>query len=129
VIPLPDARLKEQLLELARAPRSPLDLQAYDWREVAPGIRFHLLAEDPARHLQAGLIWARPGARHPRHRHHGEEVVLVLEGRFKDERGAYGPGEICRSLPGSVHSEAVEGDDDCVCFVLYYGALEALGND
>ena len=128
-MPIPDARLKEQLLELARAPLAPIDLAAYTWQEVVPGVRFHLMARDPGRGLQAGLIWARPGAKHPRHRHRGEEVVLVLQGRFRDERGSYGPGDICRSLEGSVHSEAVEGAEDCICYVLYYGALEALPDE
>ena len=122
----PPARVREQLLDLARAPRLPVDLEAYAWQDLAPGVKLHVLFEDASRGVTACLVWARPGARHGRHRHHGDENVLVLQGTLQDERGAYGPGEICRSRTGSSHTEQAVGDVDCVCFVVYYGALEML---
>ena len=122
----PPAYLREQVLDLARAPRLPLDLAAYEWLDLAPGVKLHVLFEDPARGMQACLVWARPGARHGLHRHHGDENVLVLQGTFKDDRGVYGPGEICRSRSGSTHTEEAVGDADCICYVVYYGRLEML---
>jgi putative transcriptional regulator len=82
--------------------------------------------EDPARGVRGCLIHAQPGARHPSHRHKGAENILVLKGALRDERGTYGPGEICRSAPGSVHSEEVVPGEDCLCYVVYYGDLEML---
>ena len=122
----PAAIVREQVLDLARAPRTPIDVSAYRWLEIAPGVKVHVLEEDLSRGKRAVLIWARPGARHPRHRHHGDENVLVLQGTFKDDHGTYGPGDICRSRAGSDHAEEAVGDVDCLCYVVYYGELEML---
>jgi anti-sigma factor ChrR (cupin superfamily) len=116
--------LREHVLELARAPREPLDLAGYSWEEMMPGVRFHVLEEDPARDFRAVLVWARPGASMPRHRHLGDEEILVLRGRLSDGRTEYGPGEVCRSRTGSVHSETALEGEDCVCYVVYHGGHE-----
>jgi anti-sigma factor ChrR (cupin superfamily) len=124
--PAPDGHVRQEILDLADAPRLPLDLEAFDWREVAPGIRVHVMREDAERGMRACLVWADPGATHTRHRHLGSENILVLQGGLRDERGSYGPGDICRSRTGSVHSEEALPGDDCVCYVVYYGGLEAV---
>jgi anti-sigma factor ChrR (cupin superfamily) len=122
----PEARLRQEVLDLAEAPPLPLDLRAFDWQEIAPGIRVHVVREEPSRGMRACLVWADPGATHSRHRHLGNENILVLQGALRDERGTYGPGEICRSRTDSVHSEEALPGDDCVCYVVYYGDLEAV---
>ena len=91
-----------------------------------PGVRIHTVREDPSRQFRAVLVWARSGSRYPRHRHQGDEEILVLSGRLRDHRGSYGPGEICRSVTGSEHSEQAEGPDDCICYVVYHGGHEML---
>jgi anti-sigma factor ChrR (cupin superfamily) len=122
----PSPGLRQRVLDLAAAPPLPIDLTAYAWDEVVPGIRVSLVKDDPSRHFRAVLVWAKPGSRYPRHRHLGDEEILVLSGRLCDERGSYGPGAICRSVAGSEHSEEVEGADDCICYVVYHGAHELL---
>lgn len=120
----PDPSLREHVLELARAPRGPVDLARYEWQDYAPGIRLRLMEDEPERSRRAVLVWARPGAAMAAHRHVGDEEILVLQGRLRDERGEYGPGDICRSRTGSVHHEEVVGEDDCVCYVVYHGGHE-----
>lgn len=122
----PRGALRSQLLDLAGAPRWPLDLSALSWEDLAPGIRRHTIEEQPERGLRKCLVWAQPGARNATHRHGGDECILVLEGGLKDERGEYHAGELCRSRQGSIHSEEVLPGEDCVCFVVYYGPLEFL---
>jgi len=119
-----DPVLRSQTLELAGAPSLPLDFSAYKWDEVSPGVRVHVVKDDPERGLRVCLVWADPGAVHPAHRHLGDEVILVLQGGIKDEHGSYGPGEVCRSRTGSVHSEEALPGEECICYVLYHGALE-----
>ena len=126
-VPPMDLSLRQQLLDIANAPMGPVDTAAYDWRELGPGIRFHVIEEDTARGMRACLVWAAPGARNERHRHGGDEVILVLQGGLRDEHGTYGPGEICRSRKGSTHTEEALPGDDCFCYVVYYGTLEFLG--
>lgn len=118
-----NAGTRVQLMDLLEAPRGPVDPSAFDWVDVEPGLKLHVVSEDAARGVKRCLVWGRPGASTARHGHSGDEVILVLEGRLKDDRGAYGPGDICRSAPGDVHQEQVLGEDDCVCFVVYYGEL------
>lgn len=127
-VPPRDPSLRRQLLDIALAPAVPIDTSAYAWRELGPGIRFHVVREDAARGMQACLVWAVPGARNARHRHGGDEVILVLQGSLRDESGTYGPGQICRSREGSTHTEEALPGDDCFCYVVYYGPLEFLGD-
>jgi quercetin dioxygenase-like cupin family protein len=122
----PAASLKEQVLDLAEAPSLPVRLDDYAWDEVVPGVRAHVVREDPGRGVRGCLVWARPGARMALHRHLGDENILVLQGRLRDERGTYGPGEVCRSRTGSVHSEEAMPGDDCICYVVYYGGHEPI---
>ena len=114
------------MLDLLGAPALPIDLESYAWDEPLPGVRFCTLEEDPALGVRKVLVWAKPGARYPRHRHLGDEDILVLAGHLRDERGSYGPGDICRSETGTDHSEEVVGQDDCVCYVVYRGTHEML---
>jgi putative transcriptional regulator len=122
----PPAALRQRVLDLADAPATPIDLTAYAWEELAPGVLYHTVREDPEREFRAVLVWAKPGARYPRHRHLGDEEILVLSGRLRDHRGSYGPGDICRSVTGSDHTETAEGPDDCICYVVYHGGHEML---
>jgi len=120
----PDPGLRSHVLEMAEAPQMPVDLAAYEWREDIPGIKMCTLKEDPGRGIRTVLVWARPGARVPSHRHLGDEEILVLQGSLRDHRGVYGPGDICRSRTGFVHSEEVMPAGDCICYVVYHGGHE-----
>jgi anti-sigma factor ChrR (cupin superfamily) len=123
---VPDAKLRQQLFDLSLAPTLPIDLGAYAWQEVVPGIRIHVLREEPERGVRACLVWATPGARHPRHRHLGDENILVLQGSLLDDRGSYGPGQVCHSRTDSIHAEQIGPGEDCICYVVYYGELQPL---
>lgn len=124
VAPPPGVRI--QVLDLAEAPRLPIDLGSFAWEEVFPGIRLHVLREEPDRGVRKCLAWGKPGARTVRHRHHGDELILVLQGALRDHRGDYHAGEICHSREGSIHREEILPGEDCICYVVYYGELEPL---
>ena len=119
----PASAVRDHVLALAQAPRGDVDVADYDWTEIAPGIRAFEMRNDAR--VRAVLIWADAGAVHPRHTHLGEEDILVIKGTLRDERGVYGPGEICHSRRGEIHSESITADADCVCFAVYYdGGIE-----
>ncbi len=121
------ALLRQELLDLAEAPRLPIDLDAFEWQELFEGVRVAVLREDPARNMRGCLIWAKPGAMSPLHRHKGSESLLVLQGGLKDHRGSYHAGQVCRSVSGSVHSEEALPGEDCVLYAVYYGDHEQVG--
>lgn len=114
---------RAELMDLLEVPRGPVDRTAYPWLDIGPGLKLHVVSADEARGVKRCLVWGAPGASTERHGHSGDEIILVLEGHLRDDRGAYGPGEICRSRPGDVHQEQVAGSEDCICFVVYYGDL------
>lgn len=122
----PRQGLRQRVLDLLDAPALPLDLDSYTWVEPLPGVRFSTLFESPDGAMRKVLVWAKPGARYPRHRHLGDEDILVLAGHLRDGRATYGPGDICRSETGTDHSEEVVGQDDCICYVIYRGTHEML---
>lgn len=125
VAPMPPRpELREHVLELSHAPRPPLDPGAFDWTEVLPGVKVHVVREDPSRGLRGYLVWARPGARMPEHRHLGEETILVLQGALRDHRGTYTSGQVCGSAAGSAHSEEALPGEDCFCYVVSYNGIE-----
>lgn len=120
----PPAAARERLLRLAQAPRSVALLPREGWNEWAPGLDALVVSEEPAAGVRSVLVRARSGVVVPRHRHLGDEDILVLAGELRDGRAVYGPGELCHSAKGSVHAEEVVGDVECVCFVVYYGGHE-----
>jgi anti-sigma factor ChrR (cupin superfamily) len=61
------------------------------------------------------LVRWQPGTRFNRHRHWGGEEILVLEGTFEDEHGAYSAGTWLRSPHGSEHTPF--SSDGCLIFV------------
>ena len=125
----PPATLRDHVLAMAEVPRQPVDVTAYAWDEVIPGLFLHTLRDDPERGIRIVLVWAKPGVRVPPHRHLGDEDILVLQGGVRDHRATYGPGEICRSRTGSEHTEeALPGEqgEDCICYVVYFGGHEFL---
>lgn len=114
---------REWVLDLAKAPRLPIDLRSRAWEEIAPGIRLQVYTDDEPRLVRSQLMWARPGAVRPSHRHLGEEAILVLQGGLTVAGNTYQSGEICRVSAGSLHSEQSIGSGDCVCFVVHRPSL------
>jgi putative transcriptional regulator len=118
--------VRDQLLDLAQAPRLPIDFAAYQWQEPFPGFRIATVRQDKARGMTAGILWGKPGARFPGHRHEGDEAVLVLQGAYRDELGTYGPGQIARRPKGSVHAVEIASDQDCISYIVSYGDVQIL---
>jgi len=84
------------------------------WQVLANGLK--RLRIDAGSDLETELYRIAPGARIPRHTHAGPEYTLVVAGGFTDERGSYGPGDVCRNGPQDTHTPVA--DDDGVCYAL-----------
>jgi putative transcriptional regulator len=118
-----EARQEQVVSELARAknPRS--------WhRSLLPGLRtFDLRLGPRGDRDRALLLRFAPGARFPKHRHHGGESVLVLEGSYADGDGReVGPGQLQTMPEGSEHELVILGRSPCVAAVSERG-LEFTG--
>ncbi|MFN7179682.1 cupin domain-containing protein, partial [Hyphomonas sp.] len=84
------------------------------WQVLSNGLK--RLRIDAGSDLETELYRIAPGARIPRHTHAGPEYTLVVAGGFTDERGSYGPGDVCRNGPKDTHTPVA--DDDGVCYAL-----------
>jgi putative transcriptional regulator len=96
---------------------------------VLPGMRATRLATGPRRQAtEAILACLAPGTGLPRHKHRGEEYVLVFQGSFiTDDGHVVRAGEELRSPPGSVHAIArILGDEPCLCAIINDDGFEVV---
>ena len=92
----PRPGLRQRVLDVLDAPALPLDLESYAWDEPLPGVRFCTLFESPDGAMRKVLVWAKPGARYPHHRHLGDERILV---------------QVVRNKVGQIFSMNLDGTD------------------
>jgi hypothetical protein len=122
----PASVTREWVLDFAKAPRVPLDLEACAWDEIVPGVRLHSFCDDDERFVRSQLMWTSPGATRPAHSHLGEEAILVLQGGLIVSGSEYGSGDIVRVRAGWLHNEQSTKQGDCVCFVVHRPAMPGL---
>jgi quercetin dioxygenase-like cupin family protein len=108
----PEAQVLSELTR-AKDPQS--------WRSsLLPGLKtfdVQLAAAPVAGH--ARLLHFAPGAHFPKHRHHGTEHVLVLEGSYADQDGAIrGAGDEQSMLAQTEHELRILGNGPCVAAVV-----------
>jgi putative transcriptional regulator len=104
---------------IAAAARQPDNLH---WRWRAPALR-ELRLPVPG----ASLVRMGGGRAVPSHGHSGEEITLVLRGKYADETGAYGCGDIAFADTDFDHSPFVPEGGECVCLVVTDGGLKFHG--
>lgn len=104
---------------IAAAARQPDNL---NWRWRAPALRELRLPVSGA-----SLVRMDGGRAVPVHGHTGEELTLVLRGKYADETGAYGCGDIAFADSGFDHSPYVPEGGECVCLVATDGDLRFHG--
>lgn len=79
--------------------------------------------------FDAGIVKHEVGLTFPRHRHLGEEVMLLLEGSIRDDAGkVWVAGDTLRSAAGSAHSFEVLPGPHAVVAVLLEKGIELEGS-
>jgi anti-sigma factor ChrR (cupin superfamily) len=117
----------------ARAPRSlrTVDLAAIPWRPTKyPGVAVHFYASDRRTGRALVLIRMDPGCGYPRHKHRGEERLLVVQGGYRDEHGEHRAGAIATYDDGSEHAPVAldgAGATPCVLLALAHEGVTLLG--
>lgn len=83
---------------------------------------FHLEGGPAVVTADAGFVRLLPNLPFPRHRHLGEERVLIVEGGYRDDAGKlYLPGDLHVMQPGSAHAYTVLPQGCTLALVLYQG--------
>jgi putative transcriptional regulator len=118
-LPLRYAQFYDRLSELFDLPEAELVtlLEREDWKRTPlPGIREREVTGGPRRKgSELRLVRFAPGAYFPSHTHGGRELVLILEGGYRDESGVdYLPGDLHEMSEGTKHSFRVHDDGPCV---------------
>lgn len=91
------------------------------WRSsLLPGLKtFDVQLEAERTDSHARLLHFAPGAHFPKHRHHGAEHVLVLEGSYADQDGIERRAGDQQSMPAhSQHELRILGNVPCVAAIL-----------
>jgi anti-sigma factor ChrR (cupin superfamily) len=106
-----------------------LDLSKILWRATRrKGIHLRFLRRDAETGDATVLIRMEPGCSYPPHRHHGVEEVFVLQGGYRDSRGAHRAGDYVVNEAGSTHHPTALEDpaEDCVMLAIAHGGIEII---
>jgi putative transcriptional regulator len=110
-----------------RALRNLIGFEADDvpWRKRLPGFKEYATDIEGC---EVSLMWIRPGRALPAHTHAGMELILILDGAFRDERGRFGPGDISVADATVDHRPVAEKDRPCVAFAVSDGPIRLTGS-
>jgi anti-sigma factor ChrR (cupin superfamily) len=93
-----------------------------EWKELRPNVEVLRLFGDHEHGPSVALLRYAPGARVPRHRHAGFELIVVLAGAQSDERGTYPAGSVVVNPDGDEHS--VWSDEGCTILIVWERPVE-----
>ena len=85
------------------------------WKPVAAGVEIFAvpLSEGAAGDLR--LYRIAPGAALPEHGYDGQELTLVLRGRYTDALGTFGPGDVADLDDTVTHRPVACPEQGCIC--------------
>lgn len=91
------------------------------WRSKLGGVQGRKVKRLCKPGVDARLFKIRPGAAIPHHDHYGQELTLVLQGGFSDEKGVYHRGDVCAGQAGEPHTPVGLAGEPCICFAVSLG--------
>lgn len=116
----------EPVKEIGNAPQSvTFVLSDMPWVNAMEGVRQKAVWQDKATRRRASLVRFEAGAKLPRHRHVGDELIFVIEGSNADESGEVMTGDANYRPNGCVHT--VTSKNGATVFALVTGGVEMLG--
>lgn len=113
-----DIVLDDHVISLPRALAN-IAAAGLNWKTVSNGIQAAEVELDS--NTKCEFIYMQPGSKAPHHTHRGNEVMLVLDGVFRDEMGAYGVADFLMCDPNHRHQPFTE--TGCLCFSVLDGPL------
>ena len=101
------------------------DLSAVRWRPMGPRLGYVTLYRKDG--LALRLLRGSPGSEVGSHSHRGQEYTLVLKGGYRDETGAYGPGDFQAASGDATHNPVADPYGDCINLAVTIGGLRFAG--
>jgi anti-sigma factor ChrR (cupin superfamily) len=115
----------EAASDIAGAPPSKnFDLSEIAWVDAMPGVHQKPIWQDKESKRRAALVRFDPGARLPRHKHVGDELIFVIEGSNADESGEVLSGNMNYRPNGCTHT--VTSKNGATIFALVTGGVEIM---
>jgi anti-sigma factor ChrR (cupin superfamily) len=115
----------EPATAIAGAPPSQnFNLAEIAWAEAIPGVRQKAIWHDKETKRRAALVRFEPGAKLPRHKHVGDELIFVIEGSVSDESGEVVAGNANYRPNGCTHT--VTSKNGATVFALVTGGVEMI---
>ena len=99
-----------------------LALSSGSWGSLREGVEVLRLWGDPREGASVAMLRYAAGARVPRHRHGGFELIYVISGSQSDERGTYDAGSLVVNVEGDEHS--VRSDEGCLVLIVWERPIE-----
>ena len=96
-----------------------------NWMRLSPAVKIATLCEEDG--VQVALTRIKAGSHIPTHTHAGEEITLVLEGAFSDEKGIYSCGDFVTRNAKHKHKPRVTKDSECICLTVLDAPIEFTG--
>jgi putative transcriptional regulator len=99
------------------------------WRYVAPGVRgvnVPAREHDSTEVADGGtvrILRLKRGLVIPKHDHGAMELTLILSGGLSDPEGHFTRGDLSVRVPGQVHIQRIDADQDCMALVVNGGRL------
>jgi anti-sigma factor ChrR (cupin superfamily) len=105
-------------------PSQNFNLAEIAWTEAIPGVRQKPVWHDKETKRRAALVRFEAGAKLPRHKHVGDELIFVIEGSVSDESGEVVAGNANYRPNGCTHT--VTSKNGATVFALVTGGVEML---
>lgn len=106
-------------------PSQTIVLSNIAWADAMPGVRQKPIWIDKATKRRAVLVRFEAGAKLPKHRHVGDELIFVIEGSNADESGEVMTGDMNFRPNGCVHTVSTRNGATVLAMVT--GGVEMLG--
>jgi hypothetical protein len=102
---------------------------AASWAPMGPGVElFHIEGGPSVANAITGFVRVAPGAMFPPHRHVGDEVVLVIQGGYRDSDGSvYGLGAEVPGAPDHEHHLTALPGTALIYLAIVFGGVEVGG--
>jgi len=125
----PPPRLVPTVVDVPRplARLLPTDLDALDWRRVAPGIRQYNLGTRHRRHGAFKLLHLAPCSTLAEHGHNDRELTYVVRGSYTDELGQFCTGDIADLGDNVEHRPVVDPGEPCIALIATHSPVRFSG--
>ncbi len=101
------------------------DVDSVPWKTRLPGFKEYSTDIDGC---EVSLMWIRAGRALPAHTHKGMELILILDGAFRDDRGRFGPGDISVADETVDPRPVAEKDRPCIAFSVLDAPIKLTGS-